>query len=110
MDGTLICEFLHPHREDLEMGFSVAHAALKPGESSLPHRLRKSVEVYYILEGGGEMHIGDESRKVKPGDIIYIPASSTQYIRNTGESDLSFLCMVSPPWRQEDEELQVQDQ
>lgn len=92
------------------MGFSVAHAALKPGESSLPHRLRKSVEVYYILEGVGEMHIGDESRKVKPGDIIYIPASSTQYIRNTGESDLSFLCMVSPPWRQEDEELQVQDQ
>lgn len=56
------------------------------------------------------MHIGDESRKVKPGDIIYIPASSTQYIRNTRESDLSFLCMVSPPWRQEDEELQVQDQ
>lgn len=105
LDGTLLCELLHPQRESLKMNFSLAHAILKPGEASLPHRLKESVEVYYILEGEGIMHIDDETKKVRMGDAIYIPAKAVQYIENIGDSILSFLCVVSPPWRREDEEL-----
>jgi len=107
LDKTLICELLHPDREvqDLDMGFSIAHAILKPKKSSLPHKLKNSVEIYYILEGKGLMHIDGESAEVHQGHAIYIPPNSKQWIENIGDSDLKFLCIVQPPWRQEDEEL-----
>lgn len=104
-DGTLLCELLHPDNEDLDMGFSLAHAILRRGEASEPHRLRESVEVYYIMEGEATMHIDDESFTVKEGDTIHIPAGAIQYIENTGESELSFLCIVSPPWHRDDEDV-----
>ncbi|HIH61892.1 MAG TPA: cupin domain-containing protein [Methanobacteriales archaeon] len=103
LDGTLLCELLHP-RKGLKMNFSLAHAILQVGEASLPHRL-KSVEVYYILEGKGLMHINNEAEMVKVGDTIYIPPKAVQCIENIGDSILSFLCIVSPPWQKEDEEL-----
>lgn len=34
-----------------------------------------------------------------------MPPNSTQYIKNTGDYDLSFLCIVEPMWRREEEEL-----
>ncbi|MCG2829248.1 cupin domain-containing protein [Methanothermobacter sp. K4] len=104
LDGTLLSEILHPRNDPVRMNFSLAHALLKAGEASLPHRLRESVEVYYILQGEGIMHIDHESMKVSEGDAIYIPPGCVQYIENRGEEDLSFLCIVSPPWRVEDEE------
>jgi len=107
LDGTDICELLHPGREneDLEMGYSLAHALLGPEEASKPHRLKTSSEVYFILEGRGRMKIDDESADVGPGQAIYIPPGSRQHIENTGEGPLIFLCIVRPPWCEEDEEL-----
>ena len=107
MDETSICELLHPDREekDLKMDFSIAHAILKPKESSVPHRLKTSVEIYYILEGRGLMHIEDEFKEVNPNQIIHIPSNAKQWIENVENSDLKFLCMVCPPWKVEDEEL-----
>ncbi|QEF95317.1 cupin domain-containing protein [Methanothermobacter sp. KEPCO-1] len=105
LDGTLLSEILHPRNDPVGMNFSLAHAMLREGEASLPHRLGEAVEVYYILEGEGVMHIGEEVREVSAGDAVYIPPGCVQYIENSGEGDLSFLCIVSPPWRGEDEEL-----
>ena len=42
---------------------------------------------------------------VHAGQTIYIPPHATQYIKNTGQTDLKFLCMVDPAWRAEDEEI-----
>ncbi|MDY9924176.1 cupin domain-containing protein [Methanobacterium sp.] len=104
-DETVLCELLHPKNENLKMGCSVAHALIEPGRASLPHKLKSSVEIYYIIEGEGRMHIDNESREVKPGDAIYIPPESSQWIENTGDEYLKFLCVVTPPWQEEDEEL-----
>ncbi len=105
-DGTDLCELVHPYREyeDLKMAYSLAHAVLRPGERSRPHRLERSSEVYYILEGEGTIHVGSESAGVYPGHAVYIPPGSVQYIENGGDENLSFLCIVSPPWRPEEEE------
>lgn len=107
LDETLICELLHPEREekDLKIDFSIAHAILRPGESSLSHWMKSSVEIYYILEGKGLMHIENESAEVGLNQAIYIPPNSKQWLENTGDSDLKFLCLVYPPWKGEDEEL-----
>lgn len=105
LDGTDICELLHPDRvdEELFMGYSIAHAQLGPGEASKPHRLKTSSEVYFILKGQGRMKIEGESAEVGPGTAIYIPPGSRQNIENTGDGTLTFLCIVRPPWQEEDE-------
>jgi mannose-6-phosphate isomerase-like protein (cupin superfamily) len=103
-DDSLLRELLHPDKADLAIRYSLAHAVVKPGKTSKPHKLKTS-EVYYILEGEGIMYINEESERVQPGQAIYIPPNSRQYIRNTGRSELKFLCIVDPAWRHEDEEV-----
>ena len=103
-DGTILRELLHPDKADLKIRYSLAHAIVKPGQSSLPHRLKNS-EVYYILQGQGVMHVDDESAAVRAGQAIYVPPSSKQHINNTGDTDLKFLCIVDPAWQPEDEEI-----
>jgi mannose-6-phosphate isomerase-like protein (cupin superfamily) len=103
-DQTILRELLHPGKAQLQIRYSLAHATVKLGQSSLPHRLKTS-EVYYILEGKGIMFVDDESAEIHSGQAIYIPPNSTQYIKNTGASDLKFLCIVDPAWRSQDEEV-----
>ena len=103
-DDTILRELLHPDKADLEIRYSLAHATVKPGQSSLPHKLKAS-EVYYILEGEGIMYVDFESAKVHSGQAVYIPPNSVQYIKNIGNSDLKFLCIVDPAWQPEDEEV-----
>jgi mannose-6-phosphate isomerase-like protein (cupin superfamily) len=104
-DHSLLCELLHPGREEaaLKMGFSLARAIVKPGQSTQPHKLKTSTEIFYILEGEGVIHIEQESAPVTRGQVVYIPPDARQFIRNTGHSDLIFLCLVYPPWEKEDE-------
>ncbi|QUH24327.1 cupin domain-containing protein [Methanobacterium alkalithermotolerans] len=106
-DGTFICELLHPHREekDIKINFSIAHAILGPEESSHPHRIKSAGEIYFILEGKGLMHIDNQQALLEPGQLVYIPPGSMQFIKNVSSSELKFLCMVSPPWRKEDDEI-----
>ena len=101
-DDTILREILHPDKEKLELRYSLAHAVLKPGKTSYPHQLKTS-EGYYILEGEGIMHIEDENSKVFPGNTVYIPPDSKQYIHNSGTIDLKFICIVDPAWKKEDE-------
>jgi mannose-6-phosphate isomerase-like protein (cupin superfamily) len=103
-DNTILRELLHPDKADLNIRYSLAHAILKPGKTSQPHKLKTS-EVYYILEGEGIMHINDGTAKVYPGQAVYIPPGSRQFIHNCGNSDLKFLCIVDPAWQEEDEEV-----
>jgi len=103
-DYTELREILHPERDDVALRYSLALAAVAPGERSLPHRLA-TTEVYYILSGSGTMHIGDEIEPVHPGQAVYIPPRQTQWIENVGRTPLAFLCIVDPAWREEDEEV-----
>ncbi|MBN2615149.1 MAG: cupin domain-containing protein [Bacteroidales bacterium] len=103
-DNSVLRELLHPDKADLKLGYSLAHAVINPGITSLPHKLNAS-EVYYIMQGEGLMHIDNEESKVLPGQAVYIPPNAEQYIQNTGTVDLIFLCIVDPAWRLENEEI-----
>jgi mannose-6-phosphate isomerase-like protein (cupin superfamily) len=103
-DNCMLRELLHPDKAKLELRYSLAHAIVKPGDTTWAHRLRTS-EVYYIIEGRGIMHIDDESAPVSPGSTVYIRPGARQCITNSGATDLKFLCIVDPAWRKEDEEV-----
>ncbi|MDP3066325.1 MAG: cupin domain-containing protein [Methanobacteriaceae archaeon] len=87
------------------MGFSLAHTVLEVGESSQQHRLKNSTEVYFILELEAIMQIDNETGSLKKGQVVYIPPGSRQRIENKEETDLKFLCVVSPAWDAEDDDL-----
>jgi mannose-6-phosphate isomerase-like protein (cupin superfamily) len=102
-DLTQIQEILHPKNDAVTLPYSLAYATLAKSKASVPHVLQTSVEVYFILEGTAKAYIGTEVTRVQKGDLVLIPAGVKQYIENTGESSLHFLCIVSPPWSKEDE-------
>lgn len=101
-DNTQLRELLHPDKQPLDLRYSLAHAIVPAGQTSIDHALTTS-EVYYILSGQGEMHINDEVQAVGPGAAIYIPPQARQHIHNTGTEPLVFICIVDPAWRAEDE-------
>lgn len=104
-DSTILKEILHPDREyPFDASYSFAHAKLAVGNKSDKHKL-KSSEVYYILSGRGEMSINDETSVVEVGDTVEIPPNTVQSIKNIGDCELEFLCIVDPAWVIEDEEI-----
>jgi mannose-6-phosphate isomerase-like protein (cupin superfamily) len=102
-DQTRLRELLHPDRDPAKIRYSLAVAWLAIGARSRAHKLKTS-EVYYLFRGTGVMHIGEEVALVTAGDAVYIPPGSVQWLQNTGEEEIEFLCIVDPAWRPEDEE------
>jgi mannose-6-phosphate isomerase-like protein (cupin superfamily) len=103
-DHTRLRELLHPDRDPVAIRYSLAVAWLDSGSRSAPHRL-KSSEVYFIIRGSGVMHVDAESAPVEPGDAVYIPAGSVQWLENPGATAIEFACIVDPAWRAEDEQV-----
>lgn len=80
---------------------SIARARVEPGITTQLHTLDID-EVYYILQGTGEMKVGNSPKKnVKEGDAIFIKSNIAQQITNTSDSDLIFLCICNPKFSPE---------
>jgi len=101
-DDTILKEVLHPDKDGIELGYSIAFAKIEVSKASLPHRLKHS-ETYIFLCGNGKIYINDEVQDIQKGSIVYVPPMGNQYVENTGTTDLEFYCMVSPAWREADE-------
>lgn len=105
-DLCSLAELLHPKNEELPFsGFSLSHAKILPYGRTMPHRLEKSSEVYWIIEGGGTLFINGTPVELKKGRTVLVPPSAEQYAVNSSDETLEFLCMVSPPWDKSDEEI-----
>ena len=78
---------------------SLAEATLQPGQATERHYHRESEELYYLLEGSGEMEIDGERASVGPGDAILIAPGAWHQIRADDGAALRFLCCCAPPYR-----------
>jgi mannose-6-phosphate isomerase-like protein (cupin superfamily) len=81
---------------------SVAEATLEPGQATERHYHGESEEVYFILEGEGDMEVDGDSATVCAGDAIPISPGAWHTLRNTGGGPLRLLCTCAPPYRHED--------
>ena len=100
-DGSVIRELL-AHRNSVISKQSLAEAQVAPGLETQPHYHPLTEEIYYILQGVGEMKIGKEMQPVGPGDAIAIPPGAIHTIRNSGEQTLLFLCCCAPAYEHHD--------
>jgi mannose-6-phosphate isomerase-like protein (cupin superfamily) len=103
-DHTMLRELLHPAKQAVKLGYSLAHGTLAPGRRSKRHVLA-SAEVYYFLAGRGTLTIDGETDAVEAGSVVYVPPGGTQSLENIGTTEVEFLCLVDPAWRMEDESV-----
>ena len=94
-DGSTIRELHHTAAQ------SLAEATVEPGATTQRHFHRRSEEIYFVLDGTGEMELDGERREVAPGDAVLIPPGARHQIRAVG-SGLLFLCACSPPYSHDD--------
>jgi mannose-6-phosphate isomerase-like protein (cupin superfamily) len=76
---------------------SIARARVQPGVTTIPHHLKGVDEIYLVTSGKGTVTVGDlEPTDVGVGDVVVIPAGTSQKITNTGKTDLVFYCVCTP--------------
>lgn len=78
-----------------KLGYNIT--AVPPGKRAFPfHNHRVNEEMFFILEGSGEVRIGEAVYPVKAGDIVACPPggkeTAHQFI-NTGAAEMKFLAV-----------------
>lgn len=81
---------------------SLAEATLEPGQATERHYHAVCEEIYFVLEGVGEMEIEGARATVRERDAVPIPAGSRHQIVNAGSKALRLLCVCAPPYRHAD--------
>jgi mannose-6-phosphate isomerase-like protein (cupin superfamily) len=80
---------------------SLAEATLEPGQATQRHYHAESEEIYYVVEGSGEMELDGEVRAIGVGDAVLIPPGAWHQVRG-GDGRLRFLCCCAPAYRHDD--------
>jgi mannose-6-phosphate isomerase-like protein (cupin superfamily) len=71
--------------------------SLKPGEE-IGKEVHESVDQFFRVDGGkGEVYIDGETKEIKDGFAVVVPAGSEHNIVNTGSVDLKLYTIYSPP-------------
>ncbi len=81
---------------------SLAEATLPPEGATQRHYHRATEEIYYVVEGTGELEVNGARSQVSPGDAVLIPPGAWHQIRAASQGTLRFLCCCSPPYTHED--------
>jgi len=79
----------------VKLGYNVT--TVPPGKRTFPfHNHQVNEEMFFILEGQGEVRLGAETFPIKQGDFIACPAGgpeSAHQIVNTSEKELKYLAV-----------------
>ncbi len=103
-DSSLIREIVHP-QHSASRNQSLAEATVGPGHTTEAHYHTRSEEIYYILQGRGDVNIEGDTSTLKKGDAVVIAPGARHQIRNSGDEPLVFLCCCAPPYSHEDTTL-----
>lgn len=80
---------------------SMAEFRLAPGRTGKAVRHRTVEELWFILEGTGEMWregVGDGATTLHPGMSLTVPVGRRFQLRNTGAGWLRAVGVTMPPW------------
>ena len=87
-------------------GFCMGVVVLEPNGGQVPWHNQEQEEIYFIIDGEGEMCLGKEMQTLSAGQAVYIPPNVFHQLTNTGGEPLRMLYCYAPAgdvahWRQE---------
>ena len=69
---------------------------LEPGQQQKPHAHAGATKFYYVLEGSGEIQIGDQTRTLTRGELAYAGPAEVHGVANTSTERLVLLVAMAP--------------
>jgi mannose-6-phosphate isomerase-like protein (cupin superfamily) len=86
--------------------FAVGNVTLDPKGGQVPWHNQEQEEVYFIIEGTGEMCLGTEKQILTAGQAAYIPSGVFHQLTNIGDTPLRMIYIYGPAgdvahWKQE---------
>jgi len=86
--------------------FSLGHVTLEPHGGQVPWHNQEQEEIYFVVEGNGEMCLGEERREIRAGQAVYIPTGVFHQLTNSGATPMRMIYCYGPAgdvahWRQE---------
>ena len=86
--------------------FSLGHVTLDANGGQVPWHNQEQEEIYFVLEGTGEMCLGQERCALSAGQAVYIPRGVFHQLTNVGSTPLRMIYCYGPAgdvahWRQE---------
>ena len=84
-------QMVYPWEGVVEPPFGAAWSVVEPGGQT-KHHAHQEGETFFFVKGQGRVQIGDDTRDVKAGDVVFQPPFHQHTLVNTSESeDLVFL-------------------
>lgn len=87
--------FIGPRVGAHKLGYNIT--AVPPGKRAFPfHNHRVNEEMFFVLQGTGEVRIGEETYPIRSGDVIACPPGGKEtahQIINTGSEELRYLAV-----------------
>ena len=68
-----------------------------PGQSHALHSHADQDKLYLVLEGEGEVTVGDDTERVNAGDVILAKEGVPHAVDNNGAEKLVLLTVMAPP-------------
>lgn len=86
--------------------FAMGFVILEPNGGQVPWHNQEQEEIYFVVEGTGEMCLGEERRTVTSGQAAYIPSGVFHQLTNIGDTPLKMIYCYGPAgdvahWKQE---------
>ena len=76
--------------------FCLGYVVLEPSGGQVPWHNQEQEEVYFVLEGTGEMCLGEERQTVTSGQAVYIPHGVFHQLTNIGDTPLTMMYCYGP--------------
>ena len=73
--------------------FALRRFVMEPG-GGMPLHTNAVEHEQYVLRGEATVKIGDETHRVRSGDVVFIPAGVPHSYESTGDEPFEFLCAV----------------
>ena len=86
--------------------FAMGMVTLEANGGQVPWHNQEQEEIYFIVEGTGEMCLGEERITISTGQAAFIPPTVFHQLTNTGTTPMRMMYVYGPAgdvahWRQE---------
>lgn len=86
--------------------FSLGYVTLEPNGGQVPWHNQEQEEIYFVIEGSGEMCLGEERTTLEAGQSVYIPPGVFHQLTNMSVRPMRVIYCYGPAgdvahWKQE---------